>query len=297
MKTTKKYCQTHITIANVTFLINDLVDIVIKYIGKDPFDCYEGKFLHHINSKMLELEFPNGIMAYNNEIYVCNSVKNKIEIMDSNGTNITEWQNNNNPFSYPADIIIYNSEFYVSNYHNNTIEIFSLPHKHLVRKIYCKRSVWSIRIYKSRIYTSCSGLVPISVYSLEGVFLQEFYNHGDHCSGAHGICVNNDNIYICSTYNNKIVCMSLNGDYKFHWGENNLTDPYNIHVFTDSEDDVCEFMYINDTIGLHKYNINGNLIKSWPFNNQDVGQSSNFCFLNGKCFVTQWSNGRISVFE
>lgn len=61
-------------------------------------------------------------------------------------------------------------------------------------------------------------------------------------------------------------------------------------------------MYINDVIGIHKYDINGNLIHSWPFKygeSESEGKSStsNFCFLNGECFVTQWSNHTISVFK
>lgn len=71
MKMFNKCGSTHKMIANVTSLIDDLVDIVIKYVGNDPFYSFEGKFLRHIDAKIMNVYYPNGIVAYNDEIYAC----------------------------------------------------------------------------------------------------------------------------------------------------------------------------------------------------------------------------------
>lgn len=298
MNSSVKRDSIHKMITNITPLIIDLVDIIIIYIGNDPFDCFEGKFIDHLGSRKLRLRYPDGILAHNDKIYVCNTRDDEIIIMNYNGTILSKWKKDlvtgNNLFSYPINIIAHNSELYVSNYYSNNVLVFSLPHKHLVRTIHCNEQIWAIRIYKLHIYVSDITQPRILVYTLEGSLVREI-NCGLHCS--RGICafsIVNNNIHIIDRDKNDIICLSLDGTYKFRWGKDKFTQLCCIETF-EPDKDICEFMYVNDIKGIHKYDFNCDKIKSWLFGNKVQGLNR-FCFLYDKCFVTQWGTNKISVF-
>lgn len=292
-------------IYRVTPLISEIIEIIISYSKiNDPFDWFTGTLVDTIKTIVSEtngvfriefsLENPNGIIAHKDEIYVCDNNNKKIRVFDKN-LNFNRNFGFDNIFYSPCSLSIYGSKMYVTNT-GGSIQIFSLKKEREIGQIICGHLCWGIYVYDSKIYVT-SLANKIYIYSQEGEKLGMICFDRDNNSARFltGICVIEDYIYAVDIWNDEFVRCYIDGTNKSVYQENTKKmDTPNSVQFIDG------LIYINDRYGISQFDINGNFIKKVLFKNrinEQLGRSTDFLFLNKKCYVTWGDKDSIAMYE
>lgn len=235
-------------------------------------------------------------------VYICDAWNDRIQIINSDGIFIrclkSNGKNKEGKITVPQRIAINDSLIYVTNFYERVIMVFDIKNCNFIKKIKCHDIVNTISVYKSLIYISfCSDLL-IHVHNLEGELVREI-----NCRNVFPIkilytptslCITNDEIYIAELIYGEIVCLSIEGSYKFSITRKNnggrmLESPCYV-VLTERS------IYVSDRKGIHQFDrTNNRIVTRWKDDNLiNVGE---FTFLDDKCFVSRQDQNCIYVFR
>lgn len=292
------YSDINNIILKETLLIKDLINIIIDYIDDGP--KVKGELYKKVNKiKFRDFE---GIATDGMNIYICHSSKSQIQIIDTNVNFITFmdiFDEKNKPFHQLLTIEIYNSELYVvgcdDTQSSSTVMIFNIFNRTLTRKFKCDNYYYCIKIHGSLIYMNFYNLIDI--YTTEGEFVRKITTESllPHIkiNFLSSIFVKDNEIYLvdiggftgegAKTTNGCIVCLSMEGNYKFHLDKKiRLLNPGVIYLTNRS-------LYVFDKKGINQYDRTNNfeLIKYWG--KQSCRAARGIVFVDNKCYVV---NGR-----
>lgn len=186
-----------------------------------------------------EFHYPNGIIAFNKELYVADYGNRRLQIFDLEGTYKREWpliHPSSSLNSGPKVIVISDGEiFFVSNCFNPPLDRISV---YTLDGVF-KRS-WGpeyggpdepympegMSLAGPYLYTSDYENHRIRVYDRYGTIITMFGSYGTgngQFQWPRRNTINNNELYVCDSVNHRIQIFDLNGTFKRKWGEYGTT--------------------------------------------------------------------------
>lgn len=273
-----------------------LYKIILNYSSNEPL--FEGE----IKKEIYGFRKPCGIVSDGTYIYICNSDRNEIEIINTSGepirNNIVNTKrkpiiNNiihlvgNTEFRRLQYSAIHESCIYIVDAYNKNIQIFTIPDGKAVRKIRCCYNYFGISIYDSHMYFCTNRCIHI--YTLDGIMIRDIdiknISKITYINGTwyiSGIFVAYGKIYV--TGENQcfgiVICLSLEGEYIFHLECKNKYNGLPAVYVTDKS------LYIGDSKGIYQYDLENDIkfVKEW--NKNAYGSITCITFVDNTCFVT-----------
>lgn len=292
------------------FIPEDLIKIIMDYEKEFSIEGTMIKLIEYKSERGTAIL--DGITNDGNYIYASAIANHRIVVFTREGKVkycFGGYGNGDGQFNKPSSLIVYDSLLYVLDIENERIQIFTLFNERdngckIVRGFKCQHKCWGISIYQSQIFVTFVFQSKIGVYTLEGQLIKEI-DQITQFKGKYmyGISVLYDNIYVTCADINIIICFSINGIYRFHWycpdDHDKLTCPVGIASFSES-------VYISDEDSIRQFDLQGNLIKRWFYNNFNKGSlltyassfdRPNITFLGDNCLITGFNTNLIGFFK
>lgn len=282
-----------------TPLINELIEIIIKYIGiEHNIKGSVEKYIGHLGSGRLQFNYPRDIVTDGVYLYICDYLNNRIQVIDPNGNLINQWGKigiNNGQFNGPSNAVIYKSQIYITDELNFRIQVFSVPDGHFIHKIDCQNRCYGICIYNSHIYVSLDDICCIAVYTLTGNLIKKIdcRNTLPNISkvSLSSLIIANDRIYVSSYLHHRIICLTIEGKYINHFNgkDSGGTEFYYPSCILS----IDGLIYICSHFRIQEFDKNGKFIKIISNNiSLNIG---GMVFLHNKCYLTDQTSQCIVV--
>lgn len=282
----------------LTPLIKELIKIILSYnyephiMGTLDFVIGHGPINSDKRIYPL-LKRPLGIATDGDRIYICSNGNGNIISIDKEGNQILSWRDSKidrNSDDCPCIAAVHESKIYVTN-STREIIIYNTTNGTFIKKIICHDDCWGITIYESKIYVSLYN-IGIGVYTLDGILLKTIKCELPYLFSVpdkqrftpYNLCVNNDEIYVTVFQGFNVICMSIDGKYKFTI-RSEMQSP-SIHI-TDYS------IYMSGINGICQYDKTGKFLRKISIGDNCTVEG--IAFLSDKCYMTSFEKECIYV--
>lgn len=290
------------TILLSQYLIKELIGIIDSYVDSDPI--INGKFeqkievqdVHLFDSfrKFVLFHYGRSIVSDGKILYLHDPDRCTIRMINADGKLIDYWPHGillfADFYSGFVSMAICNSQLYILANSGEMVYVFNIPKRKLIDNFVCHHRFIEIDVYKSHVYL-LDDVSVCYVYTLSGKLTKTFTLHEiNTISGVRTIYPSHSSLSIIDDYlyvgtaTTKIVCFSINGEYKFNIdGKQNGGREFigNCIVYATRDS-----LYICDQERIQQFNRfdNFRFVKEWGENY--VHYIDGIAFADNKCFVT-----------
>jgi len=226
-----------------------------------------------------------------------------IHIFHHSGKLLSQWshrkQGNTNKAgkAHSSALTIDEKFLYVVDYAGK-VQVFSLPEcSSLSREFSVQVHCMGIYIHKSLIYLSNFDLHSVLVYTIEGKFLRNFGKEGTgkgELLFPYGLTVNEDLVYICDSGNNRITIFTIEGRF---WGTfGNFGDFQHRVELPQCLLALGSSIFVSDKHWIRQFDKRGTCLKRWG-GDSILRDAAGFLFFDGMCYVSDYADNSIKVFE
>lgn len=281
----------HKIIFEMTPLIKDLIDIVIKYANEIQI---EGVLYKNIKLEKSPLSSLCGIVTDGTNIYITDVFYDRI-IMTDEDCNLIKYLSNE--LNQPRGLAIDDSYIYIADFENKQIQIFNFRNANFVHKFNCDNRCSGVSVDKSLIYVSYHCVSQITIHTFEGKLINKIDYSEKLDFVAYSLTVKDGKMYMVQGGYQYVFCLSIDGMYAFriyaeHIGGKKFKDQRAIQFIDDS-------LYVGDQIQVQQFKMNSKgeflFVKRWG--EKVIHDVGGLTLLNDKCYVTNWNGGNFCVFR
>jgi DNA-binding beta-propeller fold protein YncE len=258
-----------------------------------------------------ELSNPHAVTCIGNEIFVCDTGNQRIQVFDTKGKFLRKWGGEGGKdghFANPFALSSNEDYIYVADFSNDRIQVFDKTGKFI--KKWGTRGNGNAQFHhpvgiassEHEIYVCDYENHRIQVFDRNGNFLRKWGSEGNgegELNLPWGIAVDGEEVYVVERGNHRIQVFNKSGSFMRKWGgssseDEGLKQPFGICL---SETQVFVSEKGNERIIV--YDKRGRFVRRWGEKGNEVGQFNGprgICISNGELYVTDQSNNRVQIF-